>query len=136
MRRIAGASLGLVMVVLLAGCQRLNYEKDHTVKATGPTVLEFDAPRYEQKLTVTIRPSNAACSAYIGKQDDQSAIENALNAGKEPAASMLFGSRSSKGKTPEEYSFDATVPAKVPYVLLLRTEGFKDNLVNVKVVGR
>jgi hypothetical protein len=134
--RKAGWVALLVGAVLApaAGCQRLNYHKTFSL---GPLVvqeLEFSAPAYAQKVTVTITPTSAGVSAYLVKASDMEAVGRSLQVDKEPAASLLLGSRVSKGQ-PETYSFEATVPAKTEYALLLKNSA-KSTQVQVSVVGR
>ncbi len=131
-------SLLALLAALLAatGCQKLNYSK--TVSVPMAVVREgiiFSPPAYEQKVTVTIEPQSAAVSAYLIKSSNQEAVEKFLDTNKEVPADLLLGSKVSKGDNPETYSFEATVPAKIEYVLLLKG-GKKSTEVKVKVVGR
>jgi hypothetical protein len=122
------------LLALAAGCQRLNYSKTFDLNPLAVQELEFDAPAYAQRLTVTVAPTSAGVSAYLMKAADREAVERALQADKQPAASLLLASRVSTG-APETYSFEATVPAKTPYTLLLKA-GPKTTQVKATVVGR
>jgi hypothetical protein len=132
------AVLALVAGILVAsGCQKLNFEKTYNV---GQNLVSeqiiFSAPAYDQKVTVTIEPVSGPVSAYLMKSSDHKAVDDALNHQKEPSPSLLLGSRVSPKNGPAEaYSFDATVPAKTEYVLLLKA-GLKSTEVKVKVVGK
>jgi hypothetical protein len=125
-------TLGLLA---LSGCQKLNYEKKHSLPATSSVPVEFDAPRYNQKLTVTVKPTAAPVSAYLCTKDNLEKVDRiATLTKKEPGSDLVLGG--AKGKGPdEEISFEATVPAKTEFVLLLVNHG-KTNEVSVKVVGR
>jgi hypothetical protein len=122
------------VLVPMAGCQRLNYAKKFTLGPMAVQQIDFTAPAYEQKVKVTITPTSGGVSGYLMKADDAMAVERSLQAGKEPAASLLLGSRVSQGSA-ETYSFEATVPAKVAYALLLKVQA-KGTEVSVAVVGR
>lgn len=117
-----------------AGCQRLNYKSSFKLEPLTVREVDFSAPAYEQRVTVTITPTNGAVSGYLIKSADKTAVGEALDREKDPAASLLLGSRVSKGGA-ETYSFDATVPAKTPYSLLLKADK-KSTEVKVSVVGR
>jgi hypothetical protein len=130
LRALAVAAL----LVPTAGCQRLNYTKKFTLGPMAVQKVDFSAPAYEQKLKVTVTPTGGPVSAYLTKADDAQAVERFLDGGKEPPASLLLGSRVSQGSA-ETYSFDATVPAKVEYTLLLRAQA-KGTDVSIAVVGR
>jgi hypothetical protein len=96
----------------------------------------FSAPAYEQKVTVTIEPKSAPVSAYLIKSSDEKAVVVALLREKQPAPSLLLGGRAAPNKGPAKaYSFDATVPAKTEYILLIKG-GLKSTEVKVKVVGK
>jgi hypothetical protein len=119
-----------------AGCQKLNVEKTINVPM-GITQEAFsvDPPRSQQKVTVTIEPQSASVSAYLVKTEEKEAVDRALFNDKEPPASGVLGSRISTGDSPETYSFDATVPAKQGYTILLKGNKKKSTDVKIKVVG-
>ena len=133
MRRLILCSLVLAS---LAGCQRLSWSATNPdLGPKGVATYEFSAPAYEQRVTVSVKPDDAAVSAYLVKESDKDAVAKILDAiSSEPPANLVLGSRASEGE-PETYSFDATVPAKVPYVLFLRG-GKKTTSVNVTVTGK
>jgi hypothetical protein len=124
----------LAALLLAGGCQKLNFEQTISLKPIVVKEYSFDAPAYQQKVTVTVAPVTTGVSAYLCKESDKDAVERALQAEKEPAASQLLGSRVSKGG-PDTYSFDATIPAKTSYTLFLKG-GPKETEVKLKVVGR
>jgi hypothetical protein len=134
MRKRSGAVVVLAALLLVGGCQKLNFEQTLTLKPTEVKPYLFDAPAYEQKVTVTVTPTATGVSAYLCRESDHEKVALQLEAEKEPQAALLLGSRVSKGAA-ETYSFDATVPAKTPYALLLKGGG-KVTEVKVKLVGR
>jgi hypothetical protein len=124
-----------LVLVALSGCQRLNYEKTHSLPATSSLPLEFDAPRYSQKLTVTVKPTAGPVAAYLCAKENYEKVDRlATLTNKEPPGDLVFGGARGKGDD-EEISFEATVPAKTEFVLLLVNHG-KKNEATVKVVGR
>jgi hypothetical protein len=133
--RIRLLAVALLVGLFAAGCQKLSFEKTMEVPmgivAAG---LEFSPPTYKQSVTVTIEPQSASVSAYLVKTEEKDAVEKALFSDKEPPAAAVLGSRVSTGAT-ETYSFDATVPAKQGYTLLLKGNKKKSTEVKVKVVG-
>jgi hypothetical protein len=123
-----------LVLALASGCQRLNFSKTYTLSPLVVQEITFDPPAYAQKVSVTITPTSAGVSAYLIKAADMQAVDRALQADKEPAASMLLASRVSKAAA-ETYTFEATIPAKTEYSLLLKG-GTKSTDVKVSVVGR
>jgi hypothetical protein len=131
------AIVASVVFLALSGCAPLNHET--TAKSLLPgevrPALDIDGPTYEQKLTVSIKSDKSGVAAYLVKKSDEAEASKALNAIKgEPKEEILLGSHKA-GDGPDDYTFEATVPAKTRYVLLLRG-GKTTNDVAVKVVGR
>lgn len=121
--------LSIVLAALPFGCQRLNYEKTFTVQATAVQAIEFSAPNYAQKLTVNVASPGAPVTVYVVKQEDGTAAQNRMDAGKAPE-NALAGKEQA-----EEIILETTVPAKTGYMLLIRAEK-KTAEVRVKVTGR
>ena len=135
MRSTKGTMLLLAaLLVGLAGCQKLNYSKTFTLGPGNMEDLHFDPPAYNQRVTVTIAPTNGAVSAYLVKESDFDKVSASLKRNAEPAASLVLGSRVSRGVA-EEYSFEASVPAKTEYALVIKCD-MKQTDVKVTVVGR
>jgi hypothetical protein len=124
-------------LLVASGCQKLNLERTVNVPMglVGDALI-FDPPTYKQKVTVTITPESGSVSAYLIKSDQKDAVESALFNDKSPPSDAVLGSRVSTGEGAEEYSFDATVPAKQGYTLLLKGNKKSATSVKVKVVGR
>jgi hypothetical protein len=134
--RKANLAILFVAVVLLGatGCQKLHFTK--TLKL-GPGNVEdfhFDPPAYNQRVTVTIEPTGGGVSAYLVKEADWEAAARNLRKNAEPDAGILLGSRVSRGPA-ETYTFEATVPAKTEYALLVKA-GSQMADVKITVVGR
>jgi hypothetical protein len=123
-----------VCLGVAGGCQKLNYEKSHKLEAHSLYDIEFSAPTYQQKVSVTIMPEASAVSAYLCKEADKDKVKNAIDTGKPPPAELLLASKVSEGAV-EPYSFEATVPRGTAYVLVLKG-GKKATEVKVKLVGR
>jgi hypothetical protein len=122
----------LAALLLAGGCQRLNFERSVELNALATHVFEFDPPRYEQKVAVTVTPVEGPVSAYLVKASEVKAVEKALNDNKDLPA--VLASKESKEKA-EEYTLEATVPAKTAYALVLYPTKKRTN-VKVKVIGR
>jgi hypothetical protein len=133
-RFLALAVLGSLLTT--NGCQKLNVEKTVNVQMGIPQeAFTVDPPRYQQKVTVTVEPQAASVSAYLIKSEEKDAVEKALQSDKDPPDAAVLGSRISKGDT-EIYSFDATVPAKQGYTLMLKGNKKKSTDVKIKLVGK
>ncbi len=131
-------ALALLAGLLAAsGCQKLNFERtvDVPMGLVGDALI-FDPPAYKQKVAVTITPESGSVSAYLIKSEQKDAVEKALFNDNKPPSDAVLGSRVSTGEGAEEFSFDATVPAKQGYTLLLKGNKKSASKVKVKVVGR
>ncbi len=135
MRKANATILLVAAMCVAAGCQKLSYSK--TLKL-GPGNVEdiatFDPPVYDQRVTVTVEPTSAAVSAYLVKEADSLPAARRLRNKQEPDAAAVLGSRVSVG-APQAYTFEASVPAKVGYTLLLKG-GSQATDVKVTLVGR
>ena len=135
MRPFARRSTLLVALLLLAGgCQRLRHEQTFSLDMGEVKSLQFDPPRYNQQVTVTVTPTGGPVSAYLVKTSEWEQVAAQLDSGKAPPADAVFASWESKDQH-EEYTLKGTVPAKTEFTLLLRA-GRKKAEVKVKVVGR
>jgi hypothetical protein len=122
-------------LLVTTGCQRLNYTT--TVQQLSPRQphdINFSSPAYNQKVTITIEPTEAGVSAYLVNNDHVEKVNAMLKQGKEPEVSLVLGSHLSVGSA-QKYSFEVSVPAKTPYTLLLKATGRATD-VKVTVVGR
>jgi hypothetical protein len=118
-----------LLAVLLAGCQPLKVEKTISIFAGGVEALIFDAPRYDQKVTVQVSSPGAPVSVYLVRESDMEKAREQMERGKAPSSSLA-------GKDgAEEISLEATVPAKTEYALLIRADK-KTAEAKVKLTGR
>jgi hypothetical protein len=135
MRRLASLSVVLVGLCTAGGCQRINTEQSW--KELGPgdhRILDFTAPAYNQKLKVTISTSAQPVSAWVIKESEKEKVETALTLGKPLPPAAVLGSKESTQK--EDFVLDASVPAKIPYSLVVKNAGKGKTDVKVKVTGR
>lgn len=134
MRKATGAIWLVAVLLLTAGCQRLNFTSTYKLGPKNVHDLHFDPPAYNQRVTVTIEPTGGGVSAYLMREEDSGAAEAQLRKNIEPDGSKLLGFKISRGPA-EAYTFEATVPAKTGYALLLKN-GPQAADVKVTVVGR
>ncbi len=122
-------TFALVAATTLSGCQRLTYENSVKVPPFGVHRIEFDPPKYAQKLTVEAHSPGSPISVYIVRQEESSAAQEQLENDKKPNAPLASMDKS------EDITLEASVPAKTAFVLLIRAEK-KTAEVRVKVTGR
>jgi hypothetical protein len=130
MRRTSLVALGLALL-LLGGCQPVNFEQTYDLNPVQNLAkgAGFQAPRYEQKVKVTITPSEAGLSAYLIKDPD---LKLADNPPERVPPDLILASKVGAGK--EEFTLEATVPAKTPYTVLLYPN--RKMTAKVKLTGR
>jgi hypothetical protein len=125
------ARIFLVCGLLLpAGCQRLNYEKEYAIDPFEVKTIIFDPPRYEQKVTVEVKSPGSPVSVYLVKGEDAAKGETALLNEKAPTGALAGKDKS------EDVNLEATIPAKTEYTLLVFNPGNKKSAAKVKVTGR
>jgi hypothetical protein len=129
---LVAVALGLAA---LSGCQKLSHEQTLSLDAHSSKALEFGAPRYNQKVTVTVKPTSGPVSAYLCTLDNKQQVEDALMRDKEPDAATVLGSAKGQG-TDAEITFEATVPKQTEFALVVNNPGKTKNEVTAKVVGR
>jgi hypothetical protein len=118
-----------LLLLLAVGCQPVNVEKNISIKAGEVRSLGLTAPSRSQKVKVTITPTGGPIDAYIVKDPDGKYGDNPpLN--KPPTADVL----ASKMSSTEEFTLEATVPARTGYAVLLHAN--KQAEVKIKLVGR
>jgi hypothetical protein len=119
----------VLAAALLSGCQRLNYESSAKVPPFGVHRIEFDPPKYAQKITIETHSPGSPVSVYLVRQEDSDAAQDQLDKDKTPSASLAGKDKS------EDITLEATVPAKTAFSLLIRADK-KSAEVRVKVTGR
>jgi hypothetical protein len=122
--------LSFLLPVLAGGCQPINVESNYTIPEGGSQSAAFTAPRYTQKIKVTVTPQDGPVSAYIVKDPDGKFGDSAPLS--KPPAELIIAKRDAERT--EEYTIDATIPAKTPYAILLYAKRKTD--VKLKVTGR
>jgi hypothetical protein len=120
----------LTLVATLAGCQRLSYEKEHKLEGFAVKTIEFDAPRYEQKLALEVKSPGAPVSVYVVKKDVADKAETTIMSGKAPE-----GALGGKDKT-EDATVDVTVPANTAFTVILYNTQKNEANAKLKVSGR
>lgn len=111
MRRPLFAAVALALL-LLVGCQRLNYEKTFTLDAPYWTA-SFDAPRGDQKVTVTATSTEEPINVFLILTEDTKEGERAAESQIKPEKAL--GARENS----KEISFEATVPAKKEFTVFI-----------------
>jgi hypothetical protein len=118
-------------LLVVAGCQSVSLEKTVTVSG-GEAYQAFtiDAPRRDQKVTVTISGATAPVNVYIVLEKDLAAAQDNLKIEKPPANAL------DKKENVQDATLEATVPANNSYTVLLSPIGGKTAQVNLKIKGR
>jgi hypothetical protein len=130
MRKIVSlrGCLFLAVLLTLPGCGRLNYETTVPLGAGEIQALRIDAPRREQKVSVTVTSAGSPVDVYVILEKDKAAAEEALLDRKKPAASLAGTMKV------QEATLQATIPANTAFVVLLGGAN-KPSQVKVKVTG-
>jgi len=120
------------MLLVLAGCQKLNYEKETTLDAkTDFREFTFEPPSGDQKISVKAS-SDTPVNVWLVLEDDKDQTSSEILTGKKPAKA-LGGDANAK-----EIDFEVTVPAKKGFVVFIgRGKGpSTDAKVKLNVKGR
>jgi hypothetical protein len=127
MRRLSLGALAVLLLVL-AGCQRLNFEKEATLDA-DPLMYEIDGPSSEMKISVKVEAEKPV-NVWVVLEDDKESASNEVSGGNKPAKS-LAGQEDTK-----DAEFEATIPAKKNFIVFVgqakKTRGSAKVKVNVK----
>jgi hypothetical protein len=125
-----GLSFLAILLVALPGCgQRLNYDTTVDLREAEVQSLTVDAPKKEQKVTITVSSAGSPIDVYVVLDKDKEAGKQALLDYKKPT-----GSLAGKTKT-QDATLEATIPAKTEFAVLLGGAN-KSTRVTVKVSGR
>ena len=120
----------LAAIVLgLPGCGRLYHETTVQLGAGEVQLLLIDAPKRDQKISVTAASSGSPIDVYVVLAKDKEAAKEALLSGKKPAESLA-----GKVKTPDA-TVEATIPANSEFAIILGGAN-KNTQVKLKVTGR
>jgi hypothetical protein len=95
-------------LLVLAGCQKLSWEKEANLGAGKRWVIE--GPQSEQKLTVKVTADEPVI-AFIVLKDDEGAGDAGLQSRKKPSKALAGVEEEN------EIEFEVTVPAKKDFVV-------------------
>src|SRR5437016_5847 len=116
MRRLPLCALAVLLLVL-AGCQRLNFEKEATLEPAVPFLeYTFDGPQGEMKVSVKVT-SDQPVSVWVVLEEDKEPSTLDLVNGKKPAK-VLAGEKDQK-----EIDLEATIPPKKNFVVFVAQGG-------------
>jgi hypothetical protein len=122
----------LALLLAVAGCQRLNDERTVPLGPSQVHAVLYDAPRSDQKVSVTVSSPGAPVDAYLVLEKERQAVQDGLDRGQRPATAKVLAGK----EKVEEASLEATVPAKSAFAVLLNSKSNKTADVKVKVTGR
>ena len=118
------------LALAFTGCNKaLNYEKTVTI---GPGVVQsfpVEAPRQNQKVTVTFKSSAAPVDVYIVLEKDADLVSKDLLNFKKPEAVLNKLEKSKEG------SVSADIPAKAAFQVIV-AGSTKDTSVEVKITSK
>lgn len=124
------SSLLASIVLALPGCgQKLYHETTVQLSAGEVQLLLIDAPRRDQKISVTVTSSGSPIDVYVVLAKDKEAGKEALLNGKKPTESLA-----GKVKT-QDATLEANIPANTEFAVLLGGAS-KSSQVKMKVTGR
>jgi hypothetical protein len=119
----------VVLALIFVGCQsKLNVSSAYKIDAGGIQTLTLDAPRYDQKMTVTVT-TDAPVTVNVYLQENANAIEQDLTRTQKSDKVLATWTGDSTG------TLEAMVPAKKAAVVRIETTTKPAN-VTVKVVGK
>jgi hypothetical protein len=135
-RLTAGAALAWTLLGL-AGCgQPLKVEKTVKLDPGYYETYTFDAPRGEQKLTVTAS-ADQPVSVWVFLADDLKVDKDTLNPVLDRAVAAKSGQAIAKAEEPQkEVSIEGTVPAKKEFRVLVKNTGKESAEVKLTVKGK
>ena len=117
-----------------AGCGKVNMEKAATLEPGDFKAITIDAPRGEQKVSVSATSTGAPIDVYVALEGDQDAalkLAEDLARGNKPPSSVI----ASKQKDTEA-TLDAVIPARKGYSVLLVNGSTKKADVKIKIAGK
>ena len=130
MRPMAKLLVG-ALVLVVAGCQPVNYETSVAIQPGTIHPVEISAPSRDQNIKVTVSASVAPVSVYVVLQKDREAVEAAILSYKTPDASKVLASQE---KT-ENATLDAKIPAGSDYAVLVYNGPVKTAQVKITIKG-
>jgi hypothetical protein len=118
------------LALTLAGCNKaLNFQKTLEVGPGEIKSFTVDAPRQNQKLTVTFKSSVTPVDVYIVLEKDLELVSKELQDYKKPGAVLNKLEKSKEG------TVSADIPAKAEFGVIV-TGAVKDTSVEVKLTSK
>jgi len=127
MRRAFGRASCLILLVLV-GCHKLNYEKSESLSPGETKTYTVEAPKGDQKVRVVARSSEGPVSVYLVLQHEAQAVEAAITGGHTPPKDKVLAGAEKQN----EVTLDATVPAKNEFTVIVGGAS-KKTTITVKV---
>jgi hypothetical protein len=122
--------LGFGLALLAGGCNRaLNFEKTLAMGPGDVKSFSVDAPRGEQKVTVTFTSSEAPVDVYVALEKDLESAASAIQNFKTPNSVLANQLKARTG------SIEAVIPAKEAFGVIV-ANAIKDSSVQVKIAGK
>jgi hypothetical protein len=122
--------VGLWVILCFAGCNKaLNYEKTVTMDPGEMRSFPVDAPRANQKVTVTFTSSVAPVDVYIVLDKDLELVSREIKNYKSPGAVL------NKIEKAREGSVSADIPAKNAFAAIV-AGSTKETSVQLKITGK
>lgn len=121
----------LVLSLFAAGCQRLNIEKTYHLDPGSARTVEWDPPKYDQKVTVNVQAKGGPVTAYLVKTENLKEVADRAPLGQEPRPGTTLDG--AKDKEAIEFTVDISKGTAVGLVVASKST-IAD--VTIKVTGR
>src|SRR4051794_19039333 len=117
MRLLPKPLLGVATVAALSltGCQKLSYEKTLTLTSGEVQAFPIDAPRSQQKVTVSVTATGSPVNVHVVLESDHAAVMEALTNSKKVDPAKVLASKEKM----DSGTVEATVPAKKGFSVLV-----------------
>jgi hypothetical protein len=104
-------TMATAVLLLVAGCQKLNYSSSIEVLPREVRQIDFSAPAYAQAVRASIDPESWSVSAYPVKASDVEAVQKALDANRKPDTKMLLAHKTfAATDSRNDFVLEGTVP--------------------------
>jgi hypothetical protein len=120
-----------LVLVLSAGCQKLNYDRSVSLASSEVQSILIDAPKRDQKVTVAIASPGVPINAYLVLEQNKDAVQEKLLNQKKPDAGKILASVEKS----QDGTLEATVPGGSSFAVVIGGAA-KNTQVQVKVTGR
>jgi hypothetical protein len=129
MRRTTTAALLCGSILLAAGCKPLDLERTVEVDPGSSYSFMIDAPKRQQKITIAVKSPGAPVDVYVVAEKDREEAEKGLLV-LQPVKNALASSEKVEDKT-----FEATIPAKTAFAIIIYNRNPKKASVTIKATG-